>query len=239
MAQIGFGYGSEYQLLRYLGHHRQELEEIISKQIGEGKFEWEDFKYANPKKAISGDRELTGLDFLESKYPDKYKTVINEYKKFIKKEEWQKWDAIFTHKGTLYLVEAKAHIRELSSGAECHGGTSSERILKYFKFELPSLQVSEAWLRDYYQLANRLATSALLNKYGINTKILYIYFVNGYRKRVIDNDKVFETVNLNASEEQFRDAIKIEMQTLGITYESVSDLLAHPVFVNAEPIPYK
>lgn len=87
MAQIGFGYGSEYQLLRYLGHHRQELEEIISKQIGEGKFEWEDFKYANPKKAISGDRELTGLDFLESKYPDKYKTVINEYKKFIKKEE--------------------------------------------------------------------------------------------------------------------------------------------------------
>ena len=30
MAQIGFGYGSEYQLLRYLGHHRQELEEIIS-----------------------------------------------------------------------------------------------------------------------------------------------------------------------------------------------------------------
>lgn len=46
MAQIGFGYGSEYQLLRYLGHHRQELEEIISKQIGEGKFEWEDFKYS-------------------------------------------------------------------------------------------------------------------------------------------------------------------------------------------------
>ena len=61
MAQIGYGYGSEYQLLRFLGHHRRELEQIISKQIGEGTFEWEDFDYADPKTVISGDKELMGL----------------------------------------------------------------------------------------------------------------------------------------------------------------------------------
>ena len=33
MAQIGYGYGSEFQLLRFLGHHRNLLEEAIRKAI--------------------------------------------------------------------------------------------------------------------------------------------------------------------------------------------------------------
>jgi hypothetical protein len=32
MAEMGLGYGSEYQLLRFLGRHREELERIISQQ---------------------------------------------------------------------------------------------------------------------------------------------------------------------------------------------------------------
>ena len=44
---------------------------------------------------------------------------------------------------------------------------------------------------------------------------------------------------VNASEEDFRAAIAEEMQTLGITHDEVSDLLAPPVFVNAEPVAYK
>mgnify|MGYP003304847230 CR=1 FL=1 len=42
MAQIGYGYGSEFQLLRFLGHHRNVLEEAIRKVIGDsdGSFYW-------------------------------------------------------------------------------------------------------------------------------------------------------------------------------------------------------
>ena len=243
MAQIGYGYGSEYQLLRFLGHHRRELEKIISEQIGDGTFEWEDFEYANPKKVISGDKELTGLDFLKRLYPFQYEKVVEEYKTYIKKSDWQSWDAVFSHNGTLYLVEAKAHTSELSSGKEEHGDSSKELILEFFKSQFPKLDVNRGWLKDYYQLANRLATAALLNKHGIKTKVLYLYFVNGYRKRVLEKEgrkeNIYETVNLNATEEQFKNAIDAELQTLGVNHDTVSNLLAPPVFINAEPIAYK
>ena len=29
MAEMGLGYGSEFQLLRFLGHHRNELDRLI------------------------------------------------------------------------------------------------------------------------------------------------------------------------------------------------------------------
>lgn len=238
MAQIGFGYGSEFQLLRFLGHHRLEFESIIAGVIGPGVFNWEDFDYANPKTVISGDKELMGLSFLERLYPVQYPAVKAEYEKYkiYHRNAWQNWDAIFTHNGTLYLVEAKAHTSELSSGSEEHGDHSREEILRFFKEQLPELPVSRVWLQDYYQMANRLATAALLNKNGIKTKVLYVYFVNSYRKRVIDHkERIFEMVNLNATEEQFRIAIQDEMNALGISHDSVASLLAPPVFVNAEP----
>ena len=243
MAQIGYGYGSEYQLLRFLGHHRHELEKKISDQIGQGTFDWVDFEYANPKKSISGDKEITGLGFLEKLYPDQYQNVVDDYRTYIKKSDWQNWDAVFIHNGILYLVEAKAHVGELSSGKEEHGDSSKDLILRFFGSQLSRLPVNRVWLQEYYQLANRLATAALLNKHGIKTKVLYLFFVNGYRKRVLEkegrDEKLFETVNLNATEAQFQEAIALEMNTLGINHEVVSDLLAPPVFINAEPIAYK
>lgn len=241
MAQIGFGYGSEFQLLRFLGHHRLEFERIISEVIGQGEFRWEDFEYANPKSVISGDKELSGLSFLERLYPSQYPDVKDEYERYKinRRDTWQSWDAIFTHNGTLYLLEAKAHTSELSSGKEEHGDKSKKEIIRFFKEQLPGFPVSEKWLMEYYQLANRLATAALLNKKGIKTKVIYIYFVNGYRKRLVEKvaskEKIFETVNLNATETEFIKAIQDEMKTLGIDENSVSHLLAPPVFVNAEP----
>ena len=243
MAQIGYGYGSEYQLLRFLGHHRQQFENIISEVIGQGKFVWEDFEYANPKQVISGDKELMGLGFIEKLFPEQYPSIRKAYEeyKINRRDSWQSWDAIFTHNGMLYLVEAKAHVDELSSGKEEHGDSSKEEIIRYFKEQLPDLPVSRVWLREYYQLANRLATASFLNNHGVKTKVIYIYFINGYRKRVVEKvngreEKLFETVNKNTSKEQFETAIEKEMNTLGIDHASVSSLLASPVFVNAEPI---
>lgn len=230
--QIGYGYGSEYQLLRFLGHHRKEFEDIISNVIGEGEFLWEDFEYADPTKVISGDKELTGLSFLERLFPTQYPSIKKEYDNYITKSGWQSWDAVFRHNDILYLVEAKAHVDELSSGRREHGGKSKEKILRFFREQLPELQdsITRIWLKDYYQLANRLAIAALLNKHGIKTRILCIYFVNGYRKRIVE-----KVVNLNATQEDFEKAIEKELRTLGIERNSVSKILCPPVFVNAEP----
>ena len=109
---------------------------------------------------------------------------------------------------------------------------SKEKILRFFREQLPELQdsITRIWLKDYYQLANRLAIAALLNKHGIKTRILCIYFVNGYRKRIVE-----KVVNLNATQEDFEKAIEKELRTLGIERNSVSKFLCPPVFVNAEP----
>ena len=71
MTQIGYGYGSEFQLLRFLGHHRNDLEEAIRKAIGDshGNFYWFDFDFADREKVISGDSEICGLSFLKKLLP--------------------------------------------------------------------------------------------------------------------------------------------------------------------------
>jgi hypothetical protein len=68
---------------------------------------------------------------------------------------------------------------------------------------------------------------------------LYIYFINGYRKRVVERsdgkEQIYETINYNATEELFKKAIEKEMSVLGINYDSITSILCPSVFVNAEP----
>jgi hypothetical protein len=98
---------------------------------------------------------------------------------------------------------------------------------------LPHIEVSEAWAGDYYQLANRLATTALLNKHGIKAKTLCLFFTNGYNKRAIVNGNIQSLCNKNTTREEFETAISLEMHTLSITPESVAHLLTPPVFIDA------
>lgn len=60
MAEMKIGYGSEYQLLRYLGHHRKFLYEEITKVIGSGEIDWLD--YPNDLNRDSRDGELKGIE---------------------------------------------------------------------------------------------------------------------------------------------------------------------------------
>jgi hypothetical protein len=63
MAEIGHGYGSEFQLLRFMGHHRLEFDQIISDEYGKDfKIEWLDYPYDRSK--LSGDAEYIGINFL-------------------------------------------------------------------------------------------------------------------------------------------------------------------------------
>ena len=136
MAQIGYGYGSEFQLLRFLGHHRNLLEEAIRKAIcdSDGSFYWFDFDFADREKIISGDNEMCGLSFLEKLVP-KISHICQEIKKSYSWnfDRWQYWDAVFMLNDVIYFVEAKAHKEELKSGNKRHGGTSSNAILDFMK----------------------------------------------------------------------------------------------------------
>lgn len=237
MAQIGYGYGSEFQLLRFLGHHRNQLEKSISEIIGDGDFHWLDFGFADPMVSISGDKELMGISFLREYFENQtaFEQMMAEYKSYGigKIFSWQNWDAVFFHEGTLYLVEAKAHVSELKSSCGA-SERSKSAILRFMKCQLSNCPVDDTWLTGSYQLANRLATAALISKY-MPAKVLYIFFENGYRVRINEGISVMQFSNYSASRTEFEQAFENEMKNLGITLEQVKDFLAPAVYINAEP----
>ena len=159
MGRLGFGYGSEWHLLRYLGRHRNQLNQNILKVIGRGhSIDWLDF-------AINGkqnsDEELAGLAFLNDK------NLLSAWSQF-----WpttgsqQSWDAVGwlnTDSGQeLLLVEAKAHLNEIEShcGAKpslMRGGREKiESAMVLVKNSLGA-DMDSNWLSPYYQHANRVA----------------------------------------------------------------------------------
>ena len=227
MAQIGYGYGSEFQLLRYLGHHRNVLEEKLREAIGisDGDFYWFNFDFADREKIISGDSEMCGLSFLEKKIPN-ISNVCNEVKKYPWAfDRWQYWDAVFMLDKVLYFVEAKAHKDELKSGNKKHGGTHSKEILKFMKEQFKC--ANDKWLKDYYQFANRLSTISLLNSKGITCKLVNIYFIDGYYDRE-------RGINKDTTEETFRKEINQELDELGLAPEEKA-VYALDVFIDANP----
>ena len=219
MAEIGYGYGSEWHLMRFMARHRKLLEEAIRKSIGglneERVFDWYDFKFGGS--GITSDNELKGLSFLDD---------IQSIKGYIK-SDWQSWDAIFKLDDTFYLVEAKAHIEEMMGSCSSDEAKSKEKIKDYIFDNLVKQGISidrERCLVDYYQLANRLATAAFLRNNGIEARCLYIYFLNGYEK---PNDIK------NASAEMFNDEINKEKAALDLKGKQLDDLLFQ-VFIDAK-----
>ena len=87
MAEIGYGYGREWHLMRFMARHRKCLERAICEKLDdeESKFVWLDFDFANKTdSSITGDVEIKGLSFLQS---DEIKDHLsNELLDKIKKE---------------------------------------------------------------------------------------------------------------------------------------------------------
>jgi len=125
MAEIGNGYGSEFQLMRFLGHHREELDSTIKKELREeGEIIWLDFPYDSTKK--SGDSEYVGIEFLKNE--TNYQSIQGEWKKFWPSvNNAQNWDAIAKIGTRWLLIEAKAHKNEIIS--DCKASKSSKEII--------------------------------------------------------------------------------------------------------------
>ena len=66
MSKMGYGYGSECHLLRWMGRHRQNLDRRVGEAIGrrDEPIGWMDFRF-DPK-ATWPDSEIKGIKFLES-----------------------------------------------------------------------------------------------------------------------------------------------------------------------------
>lgn len=236
MAEIGYGYGSEWHLMRFMARHRKQLEKAIRQIVNEkkGEFNWLDFEFSkNPKKPITGDIEIHGLQFLEELIDDEkiIQDILKEYKKtgINKINTWQSWDAVFELNNIIYLVEAKAHIEEMKDNdIDKHGGDSKQEIENFIFENLKQQNVSikkEKCLGLYYQLANRLATVAFLKNKGLEARCLYIYFLNGYVKEN-DNKSV-------VSLKSYQDEIHNEIVDLGLNQDELKHLLYH-VFIDAK-----
>ena len=182
MSKIGFGYGSEWQLLRYLGHHRNHLNEMIMKYTkSDEQIYW--FDYPIRKHSSAFDGELKGVEcFKDEPF---YNDLLKDWKCFWPQTGNQQcWDGVFRQGDTWYFVEAKAHKNETHSPCKAiEKGRGRKKILKAFT-DTCGGNVSQAqqWLdSNCYQLANRLAFVHFCRTHSIKAKLCYICFVSGYR----------------------------------------------------------
>ena len=188
MSTIGFGYGSEWHLLRYLGYHRAELNRAIESAIPGGTvFEWLNSRFETDPAAINRDpprfldREIEGFEFLPAARRQQLLSA------------WPRtgslpcWDAVarinVEGEAGWLIVEAKSHLGELRSTCKAKGkgvGGGRDQIFATFEGVQADLGITvgaEAWMSPYYQFCNRVAFLHLLDRMQIPARLLFLYFV--------------------------------------------------------------
>lgn len=221
MAEMGLGYGSEYQLLRYLGHHRQELNKTIKENTRlKGELFWLDFP--KNRENLSLDGEYKGVDF----FKDGIEKEKLENLKYNWSKYWsstgnsQNWDGVILHKDgnkeEWVIVEAKAHLKEIESHTK---SATNQNIQKAFTDTKERFNIiSDNWFGKYYQLANRLAFINFLLDNNISASLLYVYFINGYDKRqLIDGIKTNVENKSVKTQKEWEEIIEKEYICLGIS----------------------
>lgn len=182
LADIGYGYGSECHLLRYLGRHRGLLDQRVLAEVGATEIKWHDAPFDASN--CWGDGEWKGLDFLPADSPARaaYSTA------WPTRGGRPNWDAIgrVARADGVWewlLVEAKAYPAEMARdcGAKQEGGLPL--IVSTFARTKAALGVSSErdWLRRYYQYANRIAALHVMLSAGVPARLLFIYFFGDKR----------------------------------------------------------
>lgn len=175
MSKIGHGYGSEWHLLRYMGRHRDLLDERILRLLRADSVSWLDFPFRT--RGDGHDDEWTGIDFvgrksLQAKWGQFWPQTGNV----------QNWDAVACVKSRAgsdwLLVEAKSHLGEIKTDCSAKARGGHGQIAKAMETVKEALGVpAEAdWLNGYYQFCNRVAALWFLRDAGIPARLLFIYF---------------------------------------------------------------
>ena len=202
MAKLGLGYGSEFQLLRFLGRHRNDLNSLILKELGYQKkyIEWKDFLY--DQKLEIPDREYVGIEFLRNE--EFYSLVVDKWKAlWPNNNRAQNWDAIAKIEDEWLLIEAKAKTDEIISNSKA-SPDSLEKIKKEMEAvkKKYNIQSSNDWTKKYYQKANRILFLDFLESNNIKAKLVFIYFINGYLKNGMQEGVTSQNEWLNIIKEQ-------------------------------------
>jgi len=226
MAEIGFGYGSEYQLLRALGHHRNSFLKQIQSAIGTSEpIEWLD--YPCDRNRLSLDGEYTDIECFQQE--PCYDTLSKNWPKFwpVRGSRAQNWDGIFRIGNKWYFVEAKAHLSELESSHRAISEKSESTILNSLDKTAKWLNSSKTgleWLHSpYYQFANRLAFCRFLRENGIEAYVVNVFFLNGYEKPKGTRRVIAQNYSVTDSSD-WQAAINTEIDDLGISEESLRDI---------------
>lgn len=192
MGTIGYTYGSEWHLLRFLGYHRDALDRAVEEAIPGGTvIDWLGSRFETSPSAIDRepprvlDREFEGIDFLSRADRDRLQDDLNAF--WPTTGSLPNWDAVgrirIEGEDAWMLLEAKSHLGEnrSSCGArpEVQGG-GRDRIIRAFRQVQDDLGIEvgpDAWLSPYYQFCNRLAFLHFLTTHGVPARLVFVYFL--------------------------------------------------------------
>lgn len=176
MGRMGAGYGSEWQLMAYLGRRRHELSARIEAATGARVVQWLDFPALDDARRGRRLQEWQGLDFIDDK------SVLAEWQRFWPQHAGvPNWDTVArVEAGPSHewlLIEAKAHLGEIQStcGARSEGLETIRRALAWTREKL-GVAPDQDWLKTYYQYCNRVAVMQFLEQHGVGARLLFIYF---------------------------------------------------------------
>jgi hypothetical protein len=184
MGKMGHGYGSEWHLLRYLGRHRNALNQAIEQETGGRIVDWVDFPFDHRTRFL--DSEWRGMDFLTAGSSGNLK---REWAKFWpQRGNVQNWDAVgwlaVGSRMELLLVEAKAHVGEINTRCKAESpGHSRDMIRQAFRDAIQGFEPNaepDKWLQPYYQYCNRLAALHFLREKGVPAWLIFIYFTGDH-----------------------------------------------------------
>lgn len=184
MSTIGHGYGSEWHLLRWLGYHRDKLNEIVCDELAADAVEWCDLRFnETPRGHFDRECEWRGVDFLLAEEPEAARSYRNWWPTT---GNVPNWDAVgrreIDGQTEWLLVEAKAHLGELDQQCTAKGrGEGGSREVIAGRLDEVKAAIAPGnpndWLAHYYQYANRLATLLFLLEHGHHARLLHICFL--------------------------------------------------------------
>jgi hypothetical protein len=227
MGKMGYGYGSECHLLRWMGRHRKAFDVAVLSEIKrEGsKIDWLDFNFKQGE--MWPDEELKGMKFLENN-----KASQAEWEKF-----WpagrgiHNWDAVGWVSSDkvreLLLVEAKAHIEETKTNCQAKDPESIKRIKGAFEIVKNALGVPSEidWMKDYYQVANRIAALHFLHQQKIPSHLLFIYFIGDLRG---------SGRNSPQSQQEWQKALDDQAERIGLPMGHLLENWIHKLFLKID-----
>lgn len=244
MSKIGYTYGSEWHLLRYLGYHRDEFNRAVEDAIpGSTVKAWLDQRFEQRRANVDGkpprflDREFEGIEFLPGPEQDRLRTPLSDF--WPTTGSLPNWDAIgrveVQGQACWLILEAKSHLGELNSICKAKGrdvGGDRERIIEAFRTTQDDLGIvkgADAWMGPFYQFGNRLAFLNFLDKQGIPAHLLLVYFLGD---RFPEGRGVF----CPETEAEWQTALVVMEQHLGWQPGNGLSARVHKLFLPVSPI---